>query len=225
MRLYNKKFPNIFAKKGSRGIRLFTPNLTPGIKYFDEDLVLFNNREYRHFDARRSKLAAGILKGLSQIGLKEENTVLYLGASHGYTPSYISDIIGKKGFIFALDFAPRVVRDLVFLCEKRKNIAPLLGDANQPEQYRSRIFPVDFVYMDVAQKNQAEIFLKNCKMFLKKGGFGMLAVKSRSIDITKKPKQVYSEVRRKLEKEITIVDYKTLDPFEKDHCIFVVKKK
>ena len=225
MKIYNNKFPNIYFKKDKRGTKLYTPNLTPGITFFDEETENFQNKDYRQFDARRSKLGAGILKGLSQLGLKEKDKVLYLGASHGYTPSYISDIIGKEGFIFALDFAPRVVRDLVFLCEKRKNITPILGDANQPQTYQSRLLPVDFVYMDVAQKNQAEIFLKNCKMFLKKQGFGLLAVKSRSVDITKKPKQVYNEVRRLLEKEMTVVDYKILDPFEKDHCAFVVKKK
>jgi fibrillarin-like pre-rRNA processing protein len=78
--------------------------------------------------------------------------------------------------------------------------------------------------MDVAQRNQAEIFIKNCNMFLKKNGFGLLAVKSRSVDITKKPRQVYQEVRKKLERELTVVDYRVLDPFEKDHCMFVVKK-
>jgi len=226
MRLFNPKFPGIYSKKDNRGrIKLYTQNLTPGIKYFDEEIEKFEGKEYRQWDARRSKLAAALMKKVSQIGLKPGQTVLYLGASHGYTPSYISDIIGKDGFIFALDFAPRVVRDLVFVCEKRKNMTPIMGDANQPNTYESRILPADFVYMDVAQKNQAEIFLKNCNMFLKKDGFGILAVKSRSIDITKRPKQVYQEIRRKLEKEITIVDYKILDPFERDHCVFVCKKK
>ena len=224
MRLYNPKFQNVFSEKGKRGIKLYTENLTPGIQYFDEEIVREKGKEYRQWDARRSKLAAGILKGLSQTGIKPGQKVLFLGASHGYTPSFFSDIVGRQGFIFALDFAPRVVRDLVFLCEKRNNITPLLGDANQPKTFASRILPVDIVYMDVAQKNQAEIFLKNCNMFLKSGGFGLLAVKSRSIDITKRPKQIFQQVRTKLEKEITIVDYKILDPFERDHCMYVVKK-
>lgn len=220
------KFFGVYTRKDTKGrVKLYTENLTPGIKYFDEEIERFDGREFRHWDARRSKLAAGIVNELSQIGLRPENTVLYLGASHGYTVTFVSDIVGKNGFIFALDFAPRVVRDLVFVCEKRNNVAPILGDANQPSTYRSRVLPVDIVFMDVAQRNQAEIFLKNCKEFLKKDGFGILAVKSRSIDITKKPKQVYMEVRQLLEKEITIVDYKTLDPHEKDHCIFVCKKK
>ena len=221
MKLFSPKFPNIYQ----RGQRLFTPNLTPGMTFFDEETEKFEGKEYRQFDARRSKLAAGVVKGLSQTGLKEGDSVLYLGASHGYTVSYVSDIVGKDGFIFALDFAPRVVRDLVFLCEKRTNITPILADANQPHLYSHRIHDVDFVFMDVAQKNQGEIFLKNCKIFLKKDGFGVLAVKSKSIDITRKPRQIYQEIRAMLEKEVTIVDFKVLDPFEKDHCIFVVKKK
>jgi fibrillarin-like pre-rRNA processing protein len=226
MRLFNNKFDNIYSQKNRRGrIELFTPNLTPGKKYYDEDVLKYDGVEYRYFDATRSKLAAGILKDLSQIGLKEGQTVLYLGASHGYTPSYVSDIIGKNGFMYALDFAPRVVRDLVNVCEKRTNMTPILADANQPDTFKFRLNKVDFVFQDVAQKNQAEIFIKNCKEFLKPGCFGMLAVKSRSIDITKKPKQVYAMVREKLERELTIVDYKTLDPFEKDHAVFVVKKR
>jgi len=79
--------------------------------------------------------------------------------------------------------------------------------------------------MDIAQKNQEEIFMKNINMFLKPGGFGLLALKARSVDISKKPKQVFKEVREKLEKQITIVDYRELDPFERDHCMFICKKK
>ena len=53
----------------------------------------------------------------------------------------------------------------------------------------------------------------------------MLAVKARSIDVTKNPKQIFLKVRAELEKTLTIVDYRELDPFQKDHCLFVVKKK
>ena len=114
---------------------------------------------------------------------------------------------------------------MVFVCEKRKNITPILADANQPLKFIHHVSQVDFIYQDVAQKNQAGIFLKNCNLFLKQDGFGFLCVKSRSEDVTKKPKEIYQRVRQKLEKEITIVDYRTLDPLEKDHCVFVCKKK
>ncbi|MBN1503030.1 fibrillarin-like rRNA/tRNA 2'-O-methyltransferase [Candidatus Woesearchaeota archaeon] len=219
------RFDGIYYIEKGKNKLLCTENLTPEKRFFEEDLIRDKGNEYRVWDPRRSKLAAGIKKGLSQIGLKPGFFVLYLGASHGYTPSFVSDIVGKEGFVFALDFAPRVVRDLVFLCEKRKNIAPILADANQPEKYMHQITEVDFIYQDIAQKNQSQIFLRNCELFLKKDAFAILCVKARSVDVTKKPSVIYQQVRRELEKVITIVDYKILDPFEKDHCIFVCKKK
>jgi fibrillarin-like pre-rRNA processing protein len=205
---------------------LFTRSLYKGKKFFSEDLVTVKGTEYRAVDPRRSKFFAAIKKDTSQTGLKKGDLVLYLGASHGYTPSFISDVVGKNGFVFALDFAPRVVRDLVFVCEDRNNMAPMLADASKPEEYKD-LLPkeVDYVFQDIAQRDQVGIFLKNCEMFLKKEGFGMLAVKARSVDVTKKPHDVFRAVRQELEKHITVVDSRKLDPFEKDHAIFVVKKK
>jgi fibrillarin-like pre-rRNA processing protein len=219
-------FPGIYEQKKGGRISLFTKNITPGKTFFDEKTVREGNIEYREWDPRRSKLAAFILKGANQIGIKEGHKVLYLGASYGYTSSYVSDIVGNGGMVFALDFAPRVMRDLVFLCEERKNMAPLFFSANHPEEYKDRIIhPVDIVYMDIAQKNQAEIFLKNVGLFLKKESYCLLAVKARSIDVTKKPGVLFKQVRKKLEEKLTVVDYKTLEPFEMDHAMFVCKKK
>jgi len=151
--------------------------------------------------------------------------VLYLGASTGTTVSHVSDIVGEDGMVYAIDIAPRVLRDLVFLAEKRKNISPILGDANRPSTYMPYITSADFLYQDVAQRNQAEIFLKNARMFLKPECFGFLCVKAKSIDIARPVKQIYAEIRQMLEKELTIVDFRILDPFERDHCAYVCKKK
>ena len=52
-----------------------------------------------------------------------------------------------------------------------------------------------------------------------------MTIKSRSIDITKKPKMIFKEVMKVLEEKMTVVDYRTLEPHEKDHALFVVKKK
>lgn len=209
------------------GKRLFTKSLAPGKRHFEERIFKENGVEYRQIDPLKSKLAAAIEKGISQIGVKPGDVVLYLGCSHGYTPSFMSDIVGNDGFVFALDFAPRVMRDMVFVSEKRQNIVPIMADANHPEKYMHKIMQPDYIYQDIAQKNQAEIFLKNCRMFLKKGSFAFLAVKSRSIDIAKKPKQIFGEVRTIIEqsKELVIVDYREIDPMQKDHCVFVCKKK
>ncbi|MBW2963629.1 fibrillarin-like rRNA/tRNA 2'-O-methyltransferase, partial [Candidatus Woesearchaeota archaeon] len=135
------------------------------------------------------------------------------------------DIVGENGYIFALDLAPRTTRDLVFLCEKRKNIIPIMADANQLDLFTDKVTQVDIVYQDIAQRNQAEIFLKNINRFLKSNGYGLLAVKAKSIDIKKKPKVIFNEVRQFLEQHLTIIDFRTLEPFEKDHAFIIVKKK
>ncbi len=218
------KFPGIYEQaRGKRSI-LLTKNLVPGKTVYTENLIKEDNIEYREWDVFKSKLAAAIIKGLNQIGLNPGDVVLYLGAASGTTVSHISDIVDKQGFVFAIDFAPRVVRELVFVAESRKNIAPILADANQPQTYFHKITQADFIYQDIAQKNQAEIFLKNM-IYLKKEGFAVLCVKSRSVDITKKPTQVFQDVKKQIEKELTIVDYRLLDPFQRDHCMFVCKKR
>ncbi|MEM4260327.1 MAG: fibrillarin-like rRNA/tRNA 2'-O-methyltransferase [Candidatus Woesearchaeota archaeon] len=215
-----KQFKGVYEENG----KLWTKSFVAGSVY-GERTVYINSEEYHEWIPERSKLAAGLLNGISQIGIKPDSIVLYLGSGSGTTPSHVSDIIGENGFIFALDFAPRVVRDLWFLCDKRKNMAPLLADANHPETYSHLVSAVDVIYMDVAQRNQAEIFLKNINKFLKQGGFGILCVKARSVDVTKKPSEIFKKVRDELKKETIIVDYKELSPYEKDHAMFVVKKK
>lgn len=207
------------------GRRLYTQSLVPGKSPFDEKRIPEGNEEYREFEATRSKLAAAITNGATNIGIRKNSIVLYLGISHGYTASFISDMIGKEGLIFGIDPAPRVMRDLVFLSQDRNNIIPLLADANHPEEYALRICLPDILIQDVAQRNQAEIFLKNCKALLKQGGYGLLAVKARSIDAKKKSKQIFEEVRNIVEKELTIIDFRSLEPYERDHCMIIVKNE
>jgi len=225
MKITPSKIFRIFECQRGKRTLILTENLVKGESLFEEELIKSEGKEYRVFDPSRSKLAATIIKGTPNTGIREGNSILYLGASHGYTPSFVSDMVGEKGVIFALDFAPRVMRDLVFLCEKRENMMPLFFDANHPEEYKDKIIhPVDIVYMDVSQREQAEIFLKNVEMFLKKGGYCLLAVKARSVDVTKSPGIVFDDVRQKLEKRLKIIDYRKLDPFEKDHAMFICKK-
>jgi len=221
----DSKFFEIYQEKKKR-TKLFTINLVKGQIVYGERLIKQRNSEFREWDESKSKLAAYIIKGGNQVGLKPGNIVLYLGASTGTTVSHVSDIVGRQGFVFALDFAPRVVRDLVFVCEDRKNIAPILADANQPDTFKDRIpNQVDWLFQDIAQKNQLEIFLKNLKLFLKPGGYGFFAVKARSIDVTKRPGDIFAQVQRELEKHITLVDKRFLTPFQKDHVMFVCKKR
>ena len=215
------RLKGIFADKRN----FYTKNLVPGRQVYGEILVKDKGEEYRQWDARRSKLGAALAKGISQIGLKPDAIVLYLGAATGTTVSHVSDIVGKNGFVFALDFAPRSLRQLVFVAEERKNISPILADTRQPYSYIHLVPEVDFIFQDVAQRNQIEIFLKNIDLYLKEGGFAAIALKARSVDVSKRPAEIFEMAKKELEKHLTIVDYRSLEPFEKDHAFFVCKKK
>ncbi len=219
------RLKGVFSSKSKRGINFYTESFNPGHIVYDEKIVSIKNIEYREWNPKKSKLGAAIYNGCSQIGIKPGSTVLYLGCSTGTTCSHVSDIVGEGGFVFGLDVAPRVVREFIFLCEKRRNMAPLLKDAHQPTQYSDIVPKVDVVFQDIAQRDQVDIFLKNCDAFLKENGTGMIAVKARSIDVTRRPSEIFEEVRLVIEEKMAICDSRTLEPYEKDHYFFVVKHK
>ncbi len=204
--------------------RLYTKNLIIGKKVYGEKLVDLKEIQLREWDPTRSKMAAAILNGMSVNPIKEGSKVLYLGASTGTTPSHISDIVGPEGIVYCIEFAERVFRSVVELQKDRKNIAPMLVDARKPEEYQW-VEECDVVYVDIADPQETEISIRNAKQFLKFDGYMMIAIKSRSIDVTKDPKQVYKEEKVKLqESDFEIVDIIDLEPYEKDHAMIVCKK-
>lgn len=208
-------FNGIFEHNG----RLFTQ----GDALFSEETAKIEGKQYREWQPTRSKLAAALAKGL-KIEIGRESTILYLGAAHGYTPSFLSQIC-DKGKIFAVEFAPRVARELVILSEKIRNILPIVADANQPASYYHMAAAADIVYQDIAQRNQVEILAKNCSLFLKREGIAMIAIKARSIDAAEKPAKIFTDVKRQLEEYFRIIDYRNLEPMQKDHAFFVCRKK
>lgn len=210
------RYEGIFEEKRARRKGLFTKSLD-GKTFFNENLV----NGYREIDPRRSKLGAAVIKGISKIPVRENDKVLYLGAGHGYTASFISDIV-KNGVVYCVEFAPRVMRDLILLCEDRGNMVPIFASANQPERY-NYIEKVDVIYQDVAQRNQVDILFKNL-IYLKNKGYAILCVKSRSIDVTKRPKLIFYQIKDELRKKLKIIDSKDLNPLEKDHFFFVCQR-
>lgn len=216
----HKKFENVFWINN----RFCTKNLVPGQKVYDEKLIETKQGEFREWDAHRSKPAAAIHKNLHQFPLKKGMKILYLGVASGTTCSHFSDIVGKEGIIYGVEIGERVLRDLISVAEKRNNIVPILADARKPEDY-PWVEQVDLVYADIAAKEQSEILIRNARMFLEPKGFGMIAIKSRSIDVTKNPKIVYKEQRKILNGFFNVIDFVTLNPYERDHGYFVLKRK
>ena len=142
------------------------------------------------------------------------------------TCSHYSDIIGREGLIYAIDIAEIPLRDMIRVAEARKNIIPILGDCRKPEEYEDIILDkVDFVYEDIADPDQIKILIWNCEKFLKSKGFAAIAIKSQSIDVTKKPKEVYRICLEELGKKFEILDKVELDPFEKYHLFVVMRSK
>jgi fibrillarin-like pre-rRNA processing protein len=213
-------FPGVWKDRS----RIMTRNLAPGTRGFSEELVRIKKLEYRVWNHNKSKLCAALVKGMKALPIGEGGSILYLGIASGQTASYISDIIGKEGVIYGVEISERSIRDLNPLAEKRGNIVPILGDSRKPEEY-SWIEKVDLVYQDVATPDQPEILIRNARAFLKPGGHAMIAVKSRSIDVTREPEDIYQEVEGKLEKAFEILERIRLDPLEKDHCFFLLRIK
>ncbi|MEM4257881.1 MAG: fibrillarin-like rRNA/tRNA 2'-O-methyltransferase [Candidatus Thermoplasmatota archaeon] len=206
--------------------RLFTvnPPQCHGMKVYNERLVTVDDVEYRSWNPYRSKLAAALQKGLV-LDLTPTTSVLYLGAATGTTVSHLSDII-THGIIYAVEYSPIAATKLLTVCEKRTNIIPILEDAFHPDRYSPYVSPVDLIYQDISQRNQAEIFITNIKRYLKPDGRALLMVKARSIDVALKPKQAYEQVINILKKDDLIVHQKIeLAPFEKDHAALLVSRK
>jgi len=212
-----KIFPGVYKING----RLATRNSSPGFKVYDEKLIFDKGVEYREWDPFRSKLAAAILKGMSQFPITEHSRVLYLGASSGTTASHVADITGDV--VYCVEYAKRMMRELLYVCERKRNMIPILGDANLPATFARNIGRVEVVYQDVAQKNKTEIFVKNMRSF--KAEAGLYAIKARSINCIESPKKVFREEVAKLKEEFTVLDEIELSPYDKDHILVNVRVK
>ena len=201
-------------------VRLATRNLTPGRRVYGEWLFNYEDVEYREWNHIRSKLAASLYKGIKELAIHSGSSILYLGAGSGTTASHMSDIVGPEGRIYAVEFAPRAMRELVTVADYRRNIVPILADARFPERYSYLVPQVDVLYADVAQPEQASIVNANARMFLRSGGYLYLAIKARSIDVTREPDEVYLGEIKTLERGgFEILDVVHLDPYDKDHAM------
>ncbi len=220
--LINTRLDNSFIVISDGSKRLITKNLVPGIRVYDEKLINIEKEEYRIWDPFRSKLAALVLKG-STISLKKNNSVLYLGAANGTTVSHVSDIV-SEGTVFAVEFSSRAMKDLINVSSSRMNLVPILADASNPKLYQNMVPQADVIYQDVAQKEQAEIAIRNARMFLKKEGILVLMIKARSIDSSKDPGDVTDMEVKKLGGNFKVHELVNLEPYHSDHFAVVAQK-
>jgi fibrillarin-like pre-rRNA processing protein len=204
---------------------LATLNMVPGKVVYGERLIEAEGKEYRLWNPYRSKLAASILNGLPRMPIKPGCSILYLGAASGTTVSHVSDIVGTYGRVYAVDFSPRSLRELVNNLSSRINVFPILADVRFPHSYRFLMEKVNVLYCDIAQPEQARLLADNAEPFLRKGGSALIAIKARSIDSTRKPEEVFKEeinVLRNRKLKITAVVH--LEPYDKDHLMVLAER-
>lgn len=168
---------------------------------------------WRLWSTDRSKLAGMIERGLDT-GLSAEARVLYLGAASGTTVSHVADI---SRIVYAVEFAPRPMRDLLDVAATKGNVIPLLKDARRPETYAHVVeADVDVLIQDVATRGQADVALGN-RRFLADDGRLVLAIKARSEDVTRRAEHVFRDARKALAAGYEIESSTRLEPEHVDH--------
>jgi fibrillarin-like pre-rRNA processing protein len=205
--------------------KLFTinPPSCKNIKVYGENLLTVKGIQYRSWNPYRSKLAAVLTKKDISLPFQSTTKILYIGAATGTTVSHLSDIC-SEGLIYAVESSPVAAKTFLDLVKQRENIIPIIEDANHPDRYIHMLSLVDFIYQDISQRNQAEIFLKNLRLFLKQDREGVIMVKARSIDVALKPSKVFSLVKNQLKDEgIKIKNMIELSPFERDHVALFIQ--
>ena len=204
------------------GERLFTRNLVPGERVYGERLFTQGGTEYREWNPRRSKLAAYIMLGGEYLPFSGESRVLYLGAASGTTASHVSDLV-PRGTVYCVEFSRRAFRDLVGVCESRGNMVPILADASLPSGFGFALDRADCVYQDIAQRGQVDILCRNMRFFRSRRA--LLALKSRSEDVSVSPRRIFQRAEKRLLQEgMRVEDLRPLDPYERDHAMIGVSR-
>ncbi|MFX0107636.1 MAG: fibrillarin-like rRNA/tRNA 2'-O-methyltransferase [Candidatus Hodarchaeota archaeon] len=219
------RFQGVYRIHDREKASLATQSIVPGQSVYGERLLTVDDKEYRLWSVRRSKLGAAIHKGLTEMPIMPGSKILYLGAASGTTVSHCSDVVGPKGVVYAVEFSTRTARELLLLAESRPNIIPIIADARHPTRYSSLVAgPIDVVYQDVAQPDQARILYENIKRFCSFGAWGLIAIKARSIDSVSPVEDIYRQQIAVLDGYgLEVVENIDLEPFERDHRFIVCR--
>lgn len=173
------------SRSHTDAIQLLTRNTSSSNDDYGEKRFLADFRgkrcEFRVWSPFQSKLAAGIMGGITDLHLKSGAKVLYLGAGFGRTVSHVADIIGESGMVYAVEQGPWAARQLTALADRRPNIVPVIDDATMPYKYRLQVpATIDIIFCDLPQAEQVRSLMLNARHFLTIGGYFVSFVRATS---------------------------------------------
>jgi fibrillarin-like pre-rRNA processing protein len=168
-----------------------------------------------------SKWKAAKKLGLD-VSLKEKDNILYIGASSGNTVNQISKL--TKGIIFAVEISSKMAIGLIKLTKTKNNIAPIIEDARKINSIKNKLFntKINILFQDIPTKDQIDILINTSKSIT--GNYKIFFVlKTQSIS-NQDSEKTFLETNEKLKKHFEILEVKSLEPFQKKHYFFILKK-
>ena len=178
-----------------------------------------DGQSVRRWDASRSKLAAGLLRGYRGAIPRPGERWLYLGAATGTTATHVADLVGPSGVVVAVEVSPRPFVRLLAVARRYPNLWPVLADARDPAAYAGLVPPADGVYCDVSQPDQVELLLRNAEPLLVEGGSIILALKTASLSRTSSPQEHLARTARALQPRFALAPAVALQPFHRRHFL------
>ena len=191
---------------------------------YEENLVEMNGKQYSIWNPYTSKLAAAIINGMEIFPILKKTKILYVDPATEKTVKHISDIVGINGKIFVVrDVMKNSKNFLEQIVKNRSNIFTIIPDKTNPARLTGMTETVDVIYIDIAEHNQSEIAIQNCKNHLRIGGFLMLIVPTKNIDFTSNPSKKNQEERKKLQTSFDIIQEINLTDFFKEYSMVIAK--
>lgn len=192
-----------------------------GVSVYGEPVRKMDQSFVRYWDPKRSKLSAGLKKGLKYFPFQTDSNVLYLGASTGTTVSHVCDVCAE-GKVYAVELSYESFEKLLALGRNRSNLYPILEDANLTERFSHFVEKVDIIYQDIAQRNQVDIFNLNAREF-RSAKIAILIIKARAISSRKKEKEILEDSLGAI-KEFKVKQVVDLTPYDKANYLLYLER-
>jgi fibrillarin-like pre-rRNA processing protein len=215
----DRRAPRLRRRRIGDRDSFWTESASEAAPLYGERTLHRDGATYRSFEAGRSKLAAALVKGWTGPLPSPGESWLYLGAAGGTTASHVADLVGPAGRVFAIEKSVRPFVRLLHVAERYPNLLPILGDVRRADDYEGLVPPVDGIYCDLAQPDQAALLLGHVRTFLREGGAVLLALKTASMGRERTPEEHREDATALLRPTLELRAPVGLEPFHRRHFL------